>query len=95
MEIISKDALKNPFDEWEPSCGPRTGKRIVFTSARDGNTEIYVMNADGPRQVRRLTKNDSDDTNPAWFDPAFAAAPFTVAPTGKKTTMWGRLKQVD
>ena len=55
------------------------------------------MNADGARQVRRRTKDGRDDTDPAWFDSAFAVevAPFAVSPTGKKFTMWGWLKQVD
>ena len=55
------------------------------------------MNADGARWVRRLTKNGSDDIEPAWFTPAIAAeiAPFAVAPAGKKITMWGWLKQAD
>ena len=30
------------FAVWSPD-----GTRIAFTSNRDGNTEIYVMNADG------------------------------------------------
>jgi hypothetical protein len=42
--------------------------RIVFTSNRDGNSEIYAMNADGTDQVR-LTWNDTDDYSPTWsFD---------------------------
>ena len=55
------------------------------------------MNADGARQVRKRTKDGSDNTDPAWFDPAFAIeiAPFSVSPVGKKFTMWGGLKQVD
>ena len=70
---------------------------ISFSSNRSGNFDIYVMNADGARQVRRLTKNRSGDADPAWFDPAFAIEvdPFAVGPTGKKFTIWGRLKQVD
>ena len=39
--------------------------RIVFTSTRDGNTEIYVMDADGGNQ-ERLTDNPADDSDPAW-----------------------------
>jgi len=32
---------------------------------RDGNNEIYVMNADGSQQTR-LTCNDADDGSPTW-----------------------------
>jgi TolB protein len=39
--------------------------RIVFTSERDGNGEIYVINADGSGQ-RNLTNNPADDGNPSW-----------------------------
>ena len=39
--------------------------RIAFTSDRDGNFEIYVMNADGTGQTR-LANNPADDRDPAW-----------------------------
>ena len=39
--------------------------RIAFMSDRDGNYEIYVMNADGENQ-QRLTNNRHDDRNPSW-----------------------------
>ena len=39
--------------------------RIAFSSNRDGNNEIYVMDADGADQVR-LTYNDGDDVLPGW-----------------------------
>jgi len=42
----------------------RTG-RIAFNSYRDGNSEVYVINADGGG-LQRLTSNDADDTCPAW-----------------------------
>jgi len=38
---------------------------IVFTSNRDGNDEIYVMNADGSNQTR-LTNNNVKDWFPKW-----------------------------
>ena len=38
---------------------------IVFYSERDGNAEIYLMNADGSDQ-RRLTKNQTNEFAPSW-----------------------------
>ena len=39
--------------------------RIVFTSLRDGNAEIYVMDADGGNQ-ENLTNHPADDRDPDW-----------------------------
>ena len=39
--------------------------QIVFSSNRDGNWEIYVMDADG-KNLRRLTKNPHDEWEPSW-----------------------------
>ena len=39
--------------------------QIAFVSDRDGNSEIYVMDADGGNQ-RRLTNNRHDDWSPSW-----------------------------
>lgn len=41
------------------------GNKIAFASDRDGNYEIYVMNADGTDQVN-LTNNPADDSDPDW-----------------------------
>src|SRR5579859_77046 len=46
--------------QWSPD-----GQRIVFTSDRDGNTQIYVMKADGSGQTR-LTRNTATDDAPGW-----------------------------
>ncbi|MCS7160635.1 MAG: hypothetical protein RMJ19_09200, partial [Gemmatales bacterium] len=46
---------------WSPD-----GKMIAFTSNRDGNYEIYVMNADGSHP-RRLTNQPGRDDYPGWF----------------------------
>ena len=43
---------------------PTTAK-IVFSSNRDGNSEIYTMNPDGSEQVN-LTKHRASDYNPVW-----------------------------
>ena len=39
--------------------------KIVFSSTRDGNSEIYVMESDGSNQVR-LTNDQANDTEPSW-----------------------------
>ena len=39
--------------------------KIAFTSTRDGNLEIYVMDGDGKNQ-KRLTVNPARDESPAW-----------------------------
>ena len=39
--------------------------KIVFYSLRDGNREIYVMNADGSTQTR-LTNDPASDRSPVW-----------------------------
>ena len=43
---------------------PMTAK-ILFTSARDGNREVYIMNPDGSEQVR-LTQHPENDLNAVW-----------------------------
>ena len=79
----------------DPSWSP-DGKRIAFASKRgsdwnqrNGDWDIYVMNADGGN-IQNLTNNPlAHDRQPAWYSPVFA-----VAPAGKQFTMWGWLKQV-
>ena len=39
--------------------------KIAFTSSRDGNFEIYVMDGDGGNQ-RRITVNPTSDKDPSW-----------------------------
>ena len=43
----------------------QTGAKIVFQTERDGNMELYVMNADGSDPTR-LTNHPAADTYPAW-----------------------------
>jgi TolB protein len=44
---------------------PGANGKIAFTSDRDGNWEIYVMNADGTG-LTRLTNNPANEFLPAW-----------------------------
>ena len=89
----NRDSDKSP--SWSPDGG-----RIAFSSDRKGdpiNFDIYVMDADGGNP-QNLTNNPDDDGDPAWLNSPFSVSPSPVTGsswTGKKFTMWGRLKQVD
>lgn len=50
--------------EWVPDWSP-DGKKIAFASDRDGDSEVYVMNADGS-DLRQLTQNSGYDGRPRW-----------------------------
>lgn len=51
------------LNHW-PAFSP-DGKYLAFGSSRDGDFDLYVMDADGSN-VRRLTKSPGLDMRPAW-----------------------------
>ena len=55
---------RNLDTDLDPAWSPN-GALITFTSNRDGNNEIYSMDADGGAPTR-LTTNTAEDTTPAW-----------------------------
>lgn len=42
-----------------------TTRKILFTSLRDGNREVYIMNPDGSEQVN-ITQHPADDLQAIW-----------------------------
>jgi Tol biopolymer transport system component len=60
---------------------PGENGQIAFVSNRDGNDEIYVMNADGSNQVR-LTSHPASDLEPDW-SPDGRSIAFTSGRTGQ------------
>ena len=58
-----------------PAASSADGTKIAFESKRDGNWEIYVMDADGKNLVN-LTQNGAKDLGAAW------------SPEGTKIAFW-------
>lgn len=59
----------------DPPPTPVSGQ-IAFVSYQDGNSDIYVMNADGTNQ-RRLTEDKNRQFNPSWSPDGTQIAYFT------------------
>lgn len=71
LEVYTKDAAgehnltRHSAVDWFPAWSADHTK-IAFASDRDGNQEIYVMQADGSNP-RRLTDAPGDDLYPMWW----------------------------
>ena len=72
---------ENEFDDQDPDWSP-DGTQIAFHSERDGNNEIYVINANGSGQTR-LTEADRDDIGAQW-SPDGAKIAFTSSRDGDR-----------
>jgi TolB protein len=46
-------------------CWSPDGIWILFDSKRDGNSDLWVVNADGTG-LQKLTTSSAHDLNPAW-----------------------------
>lgn len=57
---LTSDGVLNDAPRWSPD-----GKRIAYSSARDGSVDIFVAAADGSGAVN-LTRNAAWDDYPAW-----------------------------
>ena len=58
--VLTNHDAQDLYPTWSPD-----GLRIGFTTNRDGDDEIYVMNADGTGLVR-LTNSPGLDVLDAW-----------------------------
>lgn len=57
---LTKGIGRNNDPAWSPS-----GKRIAFSSDRDGLHQLYLMNPDGSNPIR-VTKNITNEMYPSW-----------------------------
>lgn len=60
---LTVDTSRDDSPHWSPD-----GSQIVFSSERDGHSQIYVMNADGSAQ-RPLVVSSTRDFYPNWRRP--------------------------
>jgi WD40-like Beta Propeller Repeat len=61
---VPPTATDRPTATLLPSLDVSSNGVVVFYSERDGNSEIYAMNADGTG-LRRLTNNPAENDSPA------------------------------
>ena len=59
----SYQELVTVSEPYQPAAA--ADEKIAFTSDRDGNNEIYIMDSDGANAVN-LTNHPSSDRHPAW-----------------------------
>ena len=64
LSLIQGKRSAQPGDVQAPAWS-RDGRTIVFVSWRDGNREVYAMDADGSGP-RNLTQHPARDVRPAW-----------------------------
>jgi Tol biopolymer transport system component len=70
-DVVDGTTKTQPFNltqhkapDWQPAWSP-DGQRVAFSSYRDGNWEIYVVNVDGTG-LTRLTDQPESDFSPTW-----------------------------
>ena len=81
----------NETGDDHPAFSP-DGSKIAFNSSRDGDQEIYVMDADGNQSPTPLTNNATSDVDPDWGVStntapdcsAVGASPKSLKPASKK-----------
>jgi Tol biopolymer transport system component len=60
VNLTNLPDVSDGFPAWSPD-----GSQIAFTSRRDGNNELYLMDPYG-YNLKRLTNNSVDDFAPTW-----------------------------
>ena len=79
--MLADEPGLDAFPAWSPDS-----EKLVFSSERDGNWELYLMNADGSNQTR-LTRTPEEDEAAPVFSPDGEKVAFVVDPVGENPTI--------
>jgi Tol biopolymer transport system component len=64
LEKPVRNVSQHPAQDMSPAWSP-DGRWIAFTSRRDNNAEIYLVDTEGGTPIN-LTQNPDEDSSPAW-----------------------------
>ena len=90
VQLTNTDTLPNDFPVYNrnPFWSPNS-RKIGFDSNRNGNYEIYVMDADGDNPTN-LTQNPASDIGGSWV-----LGELAVSPKTRLLTPWGEIKVLE
>lgn len=93
----ARQLTSNPAYDSRPLWSP-DGRKIAFTSSREGSLDVYVMDAGGGEPTR-LTTNSGDEVPVAWHDNEHILFSSSVMPTAKSiyfaSNMFPQIYEVD
>jgi len=61
LEQLTNNTWQDEYPVWSPD-----GKKIAFTSNREGQYDIFTMNSEG-EEVFSITSSPQDEKEPAWY----------------------------
>lgn len=90
VQLTNTDSLPNDFPVYNrnPFWSPNS-RKIGFDSNRNGNYEIYLMDANGDN-LTNLTQNPASDIGGSWVLGELAVSPKTSV-----LTLWGEIKGLE
>ena len=89
--LVNLTAHHPPGRHQSPSWS-QDGSEIVFQTNRDGNEEVYIMDADGSNPFN-LSNHPAEDCCGYWYDGLLPSGT-SVSPQDKLVTKWGQIKAV-
>lgn len=90
IQLTNTDTLPNDFPVYNrnPFWSPNS-RQIGFDSNRNGNYEIYLMDANGDNPTN-LTQNPASDIGGSWV-----LGELAVSPKTRLLTPWGEIKSLE